>query len=438
MNQHDSRDLAREIDVLLREAYPPHEPGAAVIVVKDGTTVLRAGYGMANVELDVAIEPHRVFRLGSITKQFTAVATLLLLEDGKLALEDDITRFLPTYPTQGHHITVEHLLTHTSGIKSYTSMPEWQAQWRKDLPLTELIDLFRDQPMEFAPGARWAYNNSAYVLLGAIIEHVAGQSYEEFLQRRIFEPLEMAHTAYDHTERVVPGRVAGYERGPDGLRNAAYLSMTHPHAAGALISSVDDLARWDAALYTDRLLPQRTLQRAWTSSRISDGTETGYGYGWMIASFNGYRLIEHAGGINGFVTNAVRVPEERLYVAILNNVLPPKSLPTVVSLKIVGLALGCPYREPAPVTLGAPQLDALVGTYRSESDEWMISREGDALIAQPARGMRTVLVALSPTEFYPNDDPFTRIHFSVAADGTAAALEQHTRFPLVERAVRVR
>jgi CubicO group peptidase (beta-lactamase class C family) len=427
--------LAQQIDALLREAYQPREPGAAVVVVQDGTTVLRAGYGMANMELGVAIEPHMVFRLGSITKQFTAVAILLLMEDGKLALDDDITRFLPTYPTQGYRITVEHLLTHTSGIRSYTSMPEWQALWRKDLALEELVDLFKDQPMVFAPGARWEYNNSGYVLLGTVIEQASGQSYEAFLQRRIFEPLGMAHTAYDHTERVVPGRVAGYERGTDGLQNAAYLSMTHPHAAGALISSVDDLARWDAALSTDQLLPQRTLQRAWTSSVLSDGTETGYGLGWMLGSHEGYRLIEHAGGINGFVTNAVRVPGARLYVAVLANALPPELAPTVVSLKIVGLALGRPFREPAAVSLDAAQLDALVGTYRFDDDEWTISREGDALVVQPARGMRTLLVALSPTEFHPRSDPFTRIRFSLGTDGTAA-LEQRTRFPRIERAVR--
>src|SRR5579859_1532179 len=171
MNEHVV--LAQEIDALLRDAYRPHDPGAAVIVVQDGATVLRAGYGMANLELGVVIEPQMVFRLGSITKQFTAVAILLLMEDGKLALDDEITRFVPSYPTQGHRISVEHLLTHTSGIKSYTSMPEWPALWRKDRTLAELIDLFKDQPMGCAPGARWEYNNSGYLLLGAIIEQAS-------------------------------------------------------------------------------------------------------------------------------------------------------------------------------------------------------------------------------------------------------------------------
>lgn len=428
--------LAQEIDALLRQTYRPEEPGAAVIVVKNGDVILRAGYGMANLELGVAIEPHMVFRLGSITKQFTAVAILMLLEEGKLALDDEITRFFPDYPTQGHRITVEHLLTHTSGIKSYTDMPEWMPLWRKDLTLAELIDVFKDQPMTFAPGSRWAYNNSAYVLLGAIIEAASGQSYEEFLQRRLFEPLGMAHSGYDHTERIVPGRAAGYAQGPEGFQNAPYLSMSHPHAAGALISSVDDMARWDAALYTDTLLRRETLQRAWTPAVLTDGTETGYGYGWMLISYEGYRLIEHGGGIPGFLTDAIRVPDERLYVAVLTNRAVPDPSPDTIALKIVGLALGRPYQEPVPTTLDVSQLDAVAGIYRFVDREWTLSREGDDLVLHSTAGMQASLLPLSPTEFFLKSDPFTRFHFSMGPDGTAEALEMRDRSPRVDRAVK--
>jgi D-alanyl-D-alanine carboxypeptidase len=210
MNQiAPSSTQAQEIDTLLRQTYRPDEPGAAVIVVKDGSVILRGGYGMANLELGVAIEPDMVFRLGSVTKQFTAVVILMLVEEGKLRLDDDITRFLPGYPTHGYHITVEHLLTHTSGIKEHIDMPEWQRLARTDVTLGELIDVFKDQPMVFTPGTRWEYSNSAYVLLGAIIERVTGERYEDVLQRRIFGPLGMSQSGYDHTERIVPGRVAG-------------------------------------------------------------------------------------------------------------------------------------------------------------------------------------------------------------------------------------
>ena len=278
-------ELAQAIDAMLVEACKPDAPGAAVIVARDGNVVFRKGYGMANLELGVPIAPEMVFRLGSITKQFTAVAILMLAEQGKLALEDDITRFLPDYPTQGHTITVEHLLTHTSGIKSYTSMPEWLALRRNDLTVEELIDLFKDQPMEFAPGERWAYNNSGYVLAGAIIEKVSGQTYEQFLEQQIFEPLGMARTCYDRTTRIVPGRVAGYDRGDEGIENAAYVSMTHPYAAGALMSSVDDLQRWDEALFAHRLVKPESLQRAFTPFVLNDGTSAGYGCGWGIGDY---------------------------------------------------------------------------------------------------------------------------------------------------------
>src|SRR4051812_37064486 len=227
---------------------------------------------MANFELGVPITPDMVFRLASVTKQFTAVATLMLMEQGLLALDDPITRFWPDYPTHDHTITVEHLLTHTSGIRSYTDMPDWPPLWRKDFAVQELIDYFKDQPMPFAPGTRWAYNNSGYVLLGAIIEQLSGLSYAQFMQQRIFEPLGMRQSYYDRTPQIIPKRADGYQKGADGYTNAEYLSMTQPYAAGALASTVDDLARWDRALVSGTLLQPATLARAWTPYQLADGT----------------------------------------------------------------------------------------------------------------------------------------------------------------------
>lgn len=183
---------------------------------------------------NVPVAPEMVFRLASITKQFTAVAVLMLVQEDKVALSDEITRFLPAFPTQGQTITVEHLLTHTAGVKNYVDMPELPNVWRKDMTLDDLIGLFQDQPLGFAPGEQWAYSDSGYVLLGAIIEKVSGMSYAEFIQQRIFTPLGMTHSYYDHTAQIIPGRVAGYARGADGFVNAPYLSMSLPYAAGAL------------------------------------------------------------------------------------------------------------------------------------------------------------------------------------------------------------
>src|ERR1051325_2875224 len=243
----DDAATAKAIDELMSKAYPADGRVASIIVVKEGRTLLRKGYGMADMELGVKVEPDMVFRLGSITKQFTAVSILMLAEQGKLSLTDDITRFFPDFPAKGRTITVEHLLTHTSGIKSYTSIPAWLTMWRKDMTVAELIDLFKNEPADFEPGTQWLYNNSGYILLGAIIEKVSGMTYEQFLQKNIFDPLGMKHTFYGSATRVIPRRVPGYSMSREGLRNAEYLSMTHPYAAGALISNEDDMALWDAA-----------------------------------------------------------------------------------------------------------------------------------------------------------------------------------------------
>src|SRR5262245_14603121 len=344
-----NQELAEAIDALLAEAYQPDGPGAAVVVVKDGETLFRKGYGLANLELGVPIAPDMVFRLASITKQLTAVAILMLAEQGALALDNDIAAFFPDYPTQGHTITVEHLLTHTSGIRSYTSMPEWLPLWRKDFTVAELIELFKDQPMDFAPGEKWAYNNSGYILLGSIIEKVSGKTYEQFLQQQIFEPLGMRHSYYDSTARIIPRRVSGYGKGREGYENAPYLSMTQPHAAGALASSVDDLALWDAGLYTDRLIKPETLRRAFISSTLSDGGATDYGYGWGVGEYAGHRTVEHSGGIHGFRTYALRLPDDEVFVALLTNNGSGEHNPEYLAVKIAALTIGQPYPEPTAI-----------------------------------------------------------------------------------------
>src|SRR5215210_6821340 len=205
-------DLAAYADKLLTEAYPAGEPGAAALVVKDGKTVLRKGYGLANLELAVPIQPDMVFEIGSVTKQFTAAAILKLAERGLLSVDDDITKHLPDYPTHGQKITINHLLTHTSGIPSYTGLPEWLPRVREDLKVEQLVAMFKDKPLEFAPGERWAYNNSAYILLGAVIEKVSGKTYEDFIEQEIFKPLGMTRSSYGHNTEVVPGRVSGYDK----------------------------------------------------------------------------------------------------------------------------------------------------------------------------------------------------------------------------------
>jgi len=414
--------LIQTIDNLVQETYKPTEPGAAIIVVRDGKVIFRKGQGMANLELGVPIEPDMVFRLGSITKQFTAVAILMLAEQGKLALDDSISRFLPDYPTHDHLITVEHLLTHTSGIKSYTAMPEWPPLWRKDFTVQELIDFFKYQPMGSAPGKRWAYNNSGYILLGAIIEKVSGQSYEQFIQQSIFEPLGMKQSYYDSPSRVIPRRVSGYDRSSEIYTNAAYLSMTQPYAAGALASTVDDLVLWDSALYTEQLLKHETLQRAHISHQLTDGSSTEYGYGWGISEYAEHRLIEHGGGIHGFRTYVIRMPDDHIFVAVLSN---NGGLgPELLAFRIAALAIGQPYKEPEPIALDSEALARCEGIYQvTGAEEWHIVRQDKCLFWQRGQDSQVELVPFSPNKFFFKDDPFYHLTFTSAENGIVTTLE---------------
>ena len=419
--------LAAKIDAVMSGVYKSGQPGAAILVQKDGRTIIRKGYGLADLELGVPVTPDMVFRLGSITKQFTAISILLLAQDGKLALQDEIHKFLPDYPTQGKRITVEHLLTHTSGIQSYTDLPEWLPLWRKDFTVKELVDLFKDKPMLFEPGTSWSYNNSGYVLLGAIIEKVSGRTYEQFVSERIFKPLGMASSCYGSTERIIPRRVPGYEEGPGGFVNASYLSMTQPYAAGSLLSTVDDLSRWSEAVFAGKLVDKGWLGKAFTPYKLTNGESTGYGYGWFIADFAGHRSIEHGGGINGFTTHEMTFPEDRIFIAILTNSSIGARAPEPSAVKIAWLTLGLPEPERKVAAVSAKDLDAVAGVYMNDRrDEYYFSRAGDKLFAQRKGGAKTELLSASPVEFFLKDNP-ARFTFVKAEGGQVTGLRIKSR-----------
>lgn len=394
--------LVAALDELFRGNYPAAEPGAAVIVVRRGETLLRKGYGMANLELDVPMEPDMVFRLASMTKQFTAAAVMLLVEEGKITLDAPITTYLPDFPTQGRPVTVDHLLTHTSGIKSYTSLPGWRSRVMEDLRPQQVIDLFKDEPLDFEPGEGWSYSNSGYFLLGAIIEKVSGESYARFVEQRIFAPLGMESTRYGRPRRVVPRRAAGYAGPPGAYRNAAYISMDQAFAAGGLLSSVDDLARWDASLYTDQLLSTASRRRMWTSQRLPDGRDVHYGYGWGLAEYEGHRLIHHGGGIDGFVTCGVRLPDDEVFVAVLSNNPGAPRPPQLLAMEAATLVIGKPPSQRVGVRVAPEILDDYVGVYAvadRPEEIGVVTREGEDLFVQLGDGGKHRLLAASDSEF---------------------------------------
>jgi D-alanyl-D-alanine carboxypeptidase len=414
------------IDQLLRATYPADEPGAVVLVVKDGQVLLRQGYGMANLELWVPLRPEMVFRLGSITKQFTAVAILKLVEQGKLALDDEVTQYLPDYPTHGARITIDQLLAHTAGLPNYIFLPEWVRTLREDRTPTQLVDLFKDLPADFAPGTKWVYSNSGYVLLGAILEKVTGRSYADGLAANLFTPLGLSHTAYDTAAAIVPNRVSGYEGTAGHYRNTGYISMTEPYAAGALVSTVDDLARWDRALAAGTLLRPDLLDRMFTSGHLADGRPTGYGYGYAVWTYAGHRVLDHAGGVNGFVGEILRLPDDHLLVVLLSNNMEHTPRHDRLAFEIATLVMGLPPGVPRSVEPAL--LDRYAGVYRiDERTTAVVTHEGDGLFFQRLPGgARTATVPAAGGEFLLGDN-LDRLRFTADPSGkvTGLVVEHH-------------
>lgn len=406
-------DLGAELDALFAEAYPAGEPGAAVLVRKGGDAILRKGYGMADLELGVPMAPDMVFRLGSITKQLTAAAILLLAEEGKLSLDAPLGDVLPDYDGPAARVTIHQLLTHTGGVPSYTDVPEYASRMREDVTPESMIERFREKPLDFEPGTDWHYSNSGYFLLGAVIEELSGESYEGFVEGRIFEPLGMHKTRYGKVSEIVPDRVEGYQGASGSYQNAAYLSMTQPYSAGSLLSTVDDLARWDEVLGTDELLPAALRERLWTPAELADGRSTGYGYGFIVNDYQGHRIVQHGGGINGFATALLRIPDPGqdagIFVAVLSNNPSAQPGPGTLALDAATRALGKPLGERPSVALPPATLDEYVGVYLieeggegEEDDVRVVTREGEQLHTRRSGGSK-LPVSFSDEDrfFYP-------------------------------------
>jgi len=419
-------ELARFADRELAAAYPADGPGAAVLVRWRGEAVLRRGYGLADFDLGVMVAPEQVFEIGSVTKQFTAAAILRLAEQGKLALGDPLTRFLPGFQTFGETITLEQLLNHTAGIPNYTDLPEWIPRWREDMDLDTLIGLFRGKPLDFPPGTSWSYSNSGYVLLGAVIERVSGGSYEDYVENELFAPLSLHDTRYGHQEELVRGRVKGYVKGPSGWINAPYLSLTQPFAAGALMSTVDDLARWSDALEAGRVISPASRDRMFTAALLRGGAQEGvttrYGLGNALGEIAGHQVHEHGGGIHGFVSDLLRVPEEDLLVVLLSN------NPTVdahgLAHRIAERALGGAPPAPPAIALTEAELDAYVGVYlvpEKAGDRRQVTRRGTTLRLQRTGGSLHPLVPRGHDAFEIAEDR-TAVTFERDATGAIAAL----------------
>lgn len=380
--------LAHEIDVLFRKDFPDADngPGAVLLVARGDLIIHRTAIGKADLEREVRLQPNHVFRLGSLTKQFTACAILRLVEAGKISLNDDIHRFLPDFPTYGQPITIEHLLTHTSGLIDFTTKPGFISETAKrDFTPRELIELFHGGGLDFAPGERFAYNNAGYLLLGGIIEAVTGGSYAAFVEKEFFVLLQMRHSYFEHGTELIPNRAIGYRQNGGVYENSSYLSMTVPYSAGAALSTVDDLHRWITALASNRVISAENLQRAWQPYRLNSGKPSPYGYGWELGNVQGVASVRHVGRINGFISYALYLPAERVFVAVLSNCQSDRNLEFTASM-IAALVLGKPFERTA-IRVADAALESAQGVYAAEDGaRYALAVESGRVVFMPLGG----------------------------------------------------
>ncbi len=401
-------DLKIQIDSLLSVNYAGERSGASVLIAQNNQIVYLKAFGKANLEESIALTPQHIFRIGSVSKQFTAVAILKLAEEGKLSLQDPVTRYLPDYPTQGHRITLEHLLTHTSGIPSYTNSPLWTPEVRrKDFSPLELINFFKSDSLEFDPGTAWNYNNTGYFILGYIIEQVSGQSYASYLQDKIFTPLKLQNTLYANDTRILKNRAIGYQKQDSEFAHAEFLSMTQPYAAGSLMSTVEDLFVWHVALHAGKILHPYSLKAALTNFTLLNGEPSNYGYGFFFGNILGSPTIEHSGGINGYLSQTLFLPQENIYIAILTNC--NCDPPGPVSAHLAATLIGKTY-APTALSLSEAQLKSYQGIYAKDQEErYIIFRNGKLYNQRPA-GSENELIPYASDAFYPAGS-FSRIIF---------------------------
>jgi CubicO group peptidase (beta-lactamase class C family) len=407
---------AAEIDELVRGELDGQTPGAAVAVVRSGVPLFARCFGHADLEWGQPVTPVTVFRLASLTKPLTALAVLLLERDGLVDLDAPVRAYLADYPRHADAVRVRHLLTHTSGIPNFVTLPSFAGSAsRADHTDAEVRALFADLPLEFEPGSRYGYSNSGYRLLDMIVSRVSGTSFSRVLAERVFGPAGMADTRLLSDEAIVPRRARGYRPAPDGYANADYVSMTVPGGAGGVGSTLEDLLRLDRAL-RDGVPADAALQRRMsTPVRLTCGRTEGYGLGWALSTYRGRRLVHHAGGINGFSCIYVRVPEEDASVVVLTN--SEAFVCTRLARKLLDAVLRLPATVCPPVILPPDELRARSGSYADNLGAVEVTAEPDALVVRYAdrtHRMRPV----DPVTYVDADDPDVRLRFH---DGEASA-----------------
>lgn len=377
-------ELAPRIDALAAEVLKEGPVvGLSLAVVRGNDIVIQKGYGQANLELGVPVTEQSLFRIGSITKQFTAAAIMQLVEQGKVKLDDDVTKYV-AFPTHGKRITLRHLLTHTSGIKGYTEADDFDKKAPLELTPDEVLALVKDAPLLFEPEAKWSYSNTGYFLLGLVVEKASGMTYAEYLEKNVYPRAGLKQTTYCDVGRVLPHRVAGYAVKKGQFVNAEPLGMSVPYAAGSLCSTAQELVTWAHALESGKVVSPESYKLMTTPVKTQDPKAPPYGFGLSPNEFEGHPTVEHSGGINGFAANLVRFPKDDLTVVALFNTAGAVG-PTYVTDKLARLALGIPEPEVKDLPLSAEEAKRYEGSYAAEERSWTLRFADGKLRMRPAK-----------------------------------------------------
>ena len=385
-----------------------HVAAMSIAVVRGRDTIVMKGYGMADIENEVPATAQTVYRIGSVTKQFTSVAVMQLVQQGKLSLDDDITKYVPNAPVHGRKILVRHLMNHTSGIPSYTDVgPIFGRVMRQDLSHDSLLAVVRDDSLQFEPGSHFYYNNTGYFLLGMIMEKVTGKKYGDYLREVLFAPNGLTSTVYCSESPLIKRRARGYNDSPTGLVNTDYISMDLPYAAGSLCSTVGDLVAWTRLLHSGKLVNSPSFTTMTTPVKLTSGRPMSYGFGLSVDTVGSHRRIHHGGGINGFVSELAHYPDDSLTIVVLSNTAPAPS--NQVADNLARIAFGMPIPAPAPpvdLPIAADERTRLAGNYRitwpdGSKRPARVYVEGERLMiqidGQPAAGARLLKQAAPNT-----------------------------------------
>jgi CubicO group peptidase (beta-lactamase class C family) len=349
-------------------------PSAAFAVIRGNDTLAYGAHGLADVEAWRAPTAATIYEIGSNTKQFTSAAIMRLVEQGKVKLDDDLSKYVPQFPLQGRKVSIHQLLNHTSGIHSYTSSPGWQKTWSDVLSPDAIVKFVAADTFDFAPGTAYRYNNTGYVLLGMVIEKASGQKYANYLDAQFFKPLGLRSTSYCPSKTTNPAFALGYSKAPFGTKRAQFMDLSHPFAAGALCSTVGDFAKWQRALDAGKVVSPASYALMSTADTLNSGRKINYGFGLVPGEFNGHKTVSHTGGIPGFASAATYVPDDSLSIVVFTNFDAESPQGLVQNLLRVAYGEAPVARKPATAQAAAgpsaatPSLspadrDAIVGNY---------------------------------------------------------------------------